>query len=196
MSKYAYTNNWTWIDSNKLESKSYTCYNCGRNISSNEGYVCNNASGYNSYTISIYICHNCKRPTAFVFGEQIPGSPYGSSISHLSDELNTAYEESRKCYSVGAYTSSVLCCRKILMHIACEQGAVKDKSFAFYIDYLDNNNYIPPNGKNWVDKIRKLGNEATHELESKTKEDAELALNFTSMLLRIIYEFPKLLETT
>jgi hypothetical protein len=40
----------------------------------------------------------------------------------------------------------------------------------------------------------KLGNQATHKLETKSKEDAELAIKFTSMLLRMIYEFPKLLE--
>ena len=71
---------------------------------------------------------------------------------------------------------------------------LKSKQFIYYVNYLSDNGYVPPNGKVWVDKIRNLGNEATHKLEVKSKEDAELAITFTSMLLKFIYEFPKLLE--
>ena len=48
--------------------------------------------------------------------------------------------------------------------------------------------------KNWVDQIRLLGNEATHKLEDKDREEAELAINFTCILLKIIFEFPCLLN--
>ncbi|MDU5111212.1 MAG: DUF4145 domain-containing protein [Clostridium sp.] len=195
MDEFLYTNKWYWEDiDDEMEPKTYTCYNCGKTISSKEGYNCSE-SGYNKgENGKIYICHICKRPTYFLFDEQIPGELYGEEINHLPSDINNAYNEARKCFSVSAYTSSVLCCRKILMHIACEKGAKEGKGFVEYINYLDDNGYIPPDGKMWVDSIRKLGNSATHKLENKTDKEAQLAIKFTSMLLRIIYEFPKLLE--
>ena len=80
------------------------------------------------------------------------------------------------------------------MSIACNEGAEEGKSFIKYIDYLNDKGYIPPNGRECVDKIRKLGNEATHKLETKNEEDAKLALNFTGMLLKFIYELPSMLR--
>jgi Domain of unknown function (DUF4145) len=40
------------------------------------------------------------------------------------------------------------------------------------VEYLANNGYVPPNGKGWVDHIRKKGNEATHEIILMKREDA------------------------
>ncbi|MCB0453717.1 MAG: DUF4145 domain-containing protein, partial [Aequorivita sp.] len=69
-------------------------------------------------------------------------------------------------------------------------------SFGQYVTYLEENNYIPPNGKKWVDSIRKLGNEANHKIEFKTPQEAERILKFTEMLLRFIYELPGIMEET
>lgn len=184
-----------WEDvEDDMEPKTYTCYNCNETISSKEGYNFSEDIYSRGVYGKIYICHICKSPTYFFNGKQIPGSIYGVEVKHLPDDINNAYNESRKCFSVGAYTSSVLCCRKILMCIACEEGASEGKKFEYYVDYLNDKGFIPPKGRLWVDKIRKLGNQATHRLESKSKEEAELAIKFTSMLLKFIYEFPKLLE--
>lgn len=60
-----------------------------------------------------------------------------------------------------------------------------------YVEYLSDNHYIPPDGKEWVDQIRKKGNQANHEITLMTKEDAEDIIGFSEMLLRFIYEFPK-----
>lgn len=196
MDKFLYTNKWYWEDVNdNMEARSYTCYNCGETISSKEGYNCSEDHFNKGEFGKIYICHICKSPTYFIYDKQIPGSIYGVEVKHLPDDLNNAYDEARKCFSVDAFTSSVLCCRKILMHIACEKGADEGKRFEYYVDYLNNNGYIPPNGREWVDSIRRLGNQATHKLEMKSKVDAELAIKFTSMLLKFIYEFPELLKT-
>mgnify|MGYP000059698488 CR=1 FL=1 len=195
MGEFLYTNRWYWEDvDDEMEPKTYTCYNCGETISSKEGYNCSESSFTKGQWGKIYICHICKRPTYFFYNEQIPGSLYGDKVNHLPEDINKAYNEARKCFSVEAYTSTVLCCRKILMHIACEKGATEGKKFVEYVDYLDENGYIAPNMKNWVDQIRLLGNEATHKLEDKDREEAELAINFTCILLKIIFEFPCLLN--
>lgn len=42
----------------------------------------------------------------------------------------------------------------------------------------------------WVDKIRKLGNQTNHELVENTAEEAKNILTFTAMILVTIYEYP------
>jgi hypothetical protein len=79
------------------------------------------------------------------------------------------------------------------MHIAVDKGAKEDLSFLGYVEYLDEKHFIPPDGKTWVDEIRKTGNQANHEIIIMTKDDAIKLLTFTEMLLRFIYEFPALM---
>lgn len=143
----------------------------------------------------IYICHFCTRPTFFDNdGTQTPGSVFGHAVEYITDEsVEALYEEARICYSVNAFTSVIMCCRKLLMNIAVFEGADKGKSYAEYVNFLETNHYIPPKGKKWVDKIRLLGNEANHEIELKNQDEAQLILNFTGMLLKFIYEMTGML---
>lgn len=76
------------------------------------------------------------------------------------------------------------------MHVAVEQGAEENQKFIEYVNFLDGNGWIPPSGKEWIDEIRKTGNEATHEIVLMNEDDAKQLLDFTEMLLKIIYEFP------
>ena len=80
--------------------------------------------------------------------------------------------------------------RKILMHIAVERGADPGKSFAYYVSYLVDNNYVPPDSRDWVDEIRENGHEANHEIREVTIEQARSVLDFVTMLLELLYEFP------
>ena len=50
------------------------------------------------------------------------------------------------------------------MNLAVSQGADQNLKFIEYVDYLACNGFVPPNGRGWVDHIRKKGNEATHEI--------------------------------
>ncbi len=90
------------------------------------------------------------------------------------------------------YTATVLICRKMLMNIAVNQGAGEGLKFIEYVNYLAEQGYIPPNGRHWVDHIRKKGNEANHEITSMNQEDGKDLLIFIEMLLKFIYEFPNL----
>jgi hypothetical protein len=92
--------------------------------------------------------------------------------------------------TVNSFTSAVLTCRKLLMHIAVAKGAAPGKSFMEYVEYLDQKNYIPPDGKGWVDYIRKKGNEANHEIKIMSVADASDLITFLEMLLKFVYEFP------
>jgi hypothetical protein len=116
---------------------------------------------------------------------------FGNSVQDTPEQtVQQLYEEARKTTGAGAYTAAVLCCRKLLMHIAVSKGAKAGDSFASYVQFLGDNNYIPPDAKDWVDHIRKKGNEANHEIAIMSREDAEELLAFCEMLLKVIFEFP------
>jgi hypothetical protein len=181
---------WAWKSIQGLPSKSYVCGKCGTSLSSEKGWVADDSSGRPA--AFIYICHDCTYPT-FIGpdGEQIPGIPYGDSVPHVSDShVNELYEEARRSTAANAYTAAVLCCRKLLMHIAVAKGATSGQSFADYVDFLAKKGYVPPDGCEWVDHIRKKGNEANHEIAIMGRSDAEELIGFAEMLLRFIYEFP------
>jgi hypothetical protein len=108
----------------------------------------------------------------------------------LPSDVEALYQEARSCMKVNSYTSAVITCRKLLMHIAVEKGADKGKSFLEYVDYLSQKGYVPPDGKGWVDHIRTKGNEANHEIKIMSPPDAGDLISFAEMLLKFVYEFP------
>lgn len=183
-----------WDNISTLQSFSYICGHCGSPLASNQGFHAKHPSGP---TIAhIYICHHCFRPTYFDHSrKQIPGPPYGNSVSDIpSKEVEALYNEARDCTSCNAYTASVLCCRKLLMNIAVLKGAKENLKFIEYIEFLSDKGFIPPDGKEWVDHIRKKGNEATHEISIMNREDAEELISFIEMLLKFIFEFPAIIK--
>lgn len=76
------------------------------------------------------------------------------------------------------------------MHLAVMKEADENLRFIQYVEYLSDNNYVPPGGKEWVDQIREKGNEANHEIVIMGAEVAEDLISFSEMLLRFMYEFP------
>lgn len=163
----------------------FRCGHCGFNVASDKGYNHTNPSE------KIHVCPNCDKPTYFYrSGIQVPGVVPGSEVQHLPDDLEHMYREARNCCGLGAYTASVLASRKMLMNVAVQQGAKEGEKFIQYVDHLAANGFIPPNGRGWVDHIRRKGNEATHEIALMTQTDAEELISFTEMLLKFIYEFP------
>ena len=139
----------------------------------------------------IYICSYCCKPTYFDdAGGQIPGVRFGADVASLPEDIGKLYDEARDCMQVEAYTASVLTCRKVLMNLAVAKKAKKDGSFLSYVEFLADKGYMPPDGKGWVDQIRSKGNDANHEINLMTREDAKELISFLEMLLIFMYEFP------
>ncbi len=183
--------NWSHIQT--LSSCQYTCGYCGLSLASEKGW--DNSVKYEQ----IRICHNCNKPTYFFDDatgrHQTPGIIFGDDVEHINDEkVKHLYQEARKCTSNNSFTAAVLCCRKLLMHIAVAKGAKENLKFIEYVDYLADNKHITEDAKDWVDHIRQKGNEATHEVVIMNQEDAEDLICFSGMLLRLIYEFPAKLK--
>ena len=183
-----------------VSSNTFECGYCGNIIAPNRGieitaletngaYKQNVAVGY------VYECPLCKNPSFYYLKtkEVVPGTKPGREIKNLPLDIEALYNECRICHANGCYTAAEMVARKLLMHIAVERGAAENLPFIKYVEYLDENNYIPPNGKAWVDFIRSTANESNHEIVIKDKEESEKVMAFLSTLLIVIYELPEML---
>lgn len=180
--------NENWTNAQAVPSKSYTCGYCNNLVGSAQGYTRIMVTG--SVTGITYICPHCKELTIYTLQKQIPGVRPGSSVQGVPGSVEKIYNEARDCIAASAYTAAAMLCRKILMHFATDCGAGGNLNFQQYVDYLVNNNYVPPGSKDWVDHIRQKGNEVNHELVFSSQEDATELLLFVEMLLKFKYEFP------
>jgi hypothetical protein len=180
-----------WHNTEAIDNFNFVCGYCGKTSAPSKYYR------ENKIGAKIVICPNCTNPTYIDESKkQFPQIRFGNEIQGITKkDVASLYKEARDCTSIGAYTAAVMVCRKILMNIAVEQKAETNKNFAYYVDYLSDKGYIPPNGKSWVDSIRQRGNDANHEIVLMVEADAKLIMHFTEALLRFIYELPNVLQT-
>ena len=179
-----------WQNAYKITSRNFLCGHCGNKVASNLG-ICSTDGNH-----SLFICPECSCPTYInIYDEQTPGVVYGEEVKDVPEDLMSLYNEARRCYSVNSYTTAVLACRKMLMHIGVEKGAKEGESFMYYVEYLVESGFVPPDGKGWVDHIRKTGNVANHQIILMKAPHAEDLISFVGMLLKFIYELPARLPT-
>jgi len=194
-----YRNIQSWENTTTKEpGKDFKCGYCGKEVTGSKAYNANiiTTSGTGSSGYFIYICPRCIKPTFFDENDkQHPGIQHGSSVDGVPPVIAEIYEESRRAFSVNSYTLCVMGCRKVVMNLAIDKDAETNKTFAFYIDWLEDNNYINPTIKPWVEKIKDAGNDANHEQESTSVNEAEQILDFVEMLLKLVYEYPKKLQS-
>lgn len=194
MARFFEERNTNWHQLQQLPSQAFVCGFCNHRVSSIHGYsLLKNTGGQIG---GLYICPNCGGPSFITpQGNRYPSPALGNSVAHVPSDLNALYEEARRSSSQNCFTGAVLLCRKILMNIAVQQGAAEGLKFIEYVTYLSEKGFVPPNGKLWVDHIRKKGNEATHEIAVMVEQDARDLISFVEMLLRFIYEFPSMVPT-
>lgn len=180
-------NNFHWKNTNHLQSKKFTCWNCGNLVASEVGYTALLDGIYRHE--GIYICPHCKAPHIIDLNKhEIPAALPGRPIKRLPVIVNQVYEEARSCIAAGAYTAAVMILRKILMNLAVEEDAKEGDSFAHYVDYLCDNGFVHKRQHEQAHRIQRLGNDANHKIESRTKEDALELLNLVQLILINNYE--------
>lgn len=179
-----------WNNTSEMGGMGWVCGYCGAEVGGNVGF-----ERIRGNDKSVYICPRCQNPTAFISdGPSVGQFPRPTArnryVSNLPKPVGDLYDEVGRCMQCGACTSAAMAMRKLLMHVAVDKGAQEGLPFAGYVKYLVDAGWIPPSGLDWVDRIRTVGNEATHEIAIVPRGDAEALLDFTEMLLRIVYEFP------
>lgn len=182
-------NEWRF-DSSGIKVRGYRCAHCGKEVAGLPMAASTRDAGR-----QIHICPLCQKPTYFAGAAQIPAELMGDHVEGLQAHAGIAaiYDEARKAASAGAFTGAVLLCRTLIGHIAEAHGAAKKAPFKAQIEHLINEGVVPRKFHAWIDVIRIAGNEATHDLDVATKEDARKILDLSAMLLRTIYEFDALI---
>ena len=160
----------------------HKCGHCDRNVA---GIV---VASYSKQSIKWLGCPACLKGSVINSSRITPTPILGDDVQGLEDPIKSAYLEARKSLSSKSNTACVLICRKILMNVAVDKGATQGKQFAHYVDYLVEQGHITPTMHVWVDKIREIGNEATHEIPSPDDETTNTALEFMTLLLKNVYE--------
>jgi len=177
-----------WARTTTIQPHYFVCGFCGDKVASNEGYV--SASVKDGAHAYLCVCHGCGKPSLIHKGSQSPGVVPGNEVNHLPADIAALYREARTSAGAGTHTAAVLACRKLLMNIAVDKGAKPGATFMSYVEHLASAGYVPPNGKGWVDHIRKKGNEATHEIQLMGPTESSELIAFSEMLLKFIFEFP------
>ena len=68
-------------------------------------------------------------PTVFDHDEsKFPNASPSNTVQGTPEDLSSLYREAWSSAGTGAFTASVLVCRKMLMHIAVDKGAVAGES--------------------------------------------------------------------
>lgn len=174
-----------WRNQEQIEQKVFTCWNCCRETGNDRGYK------WGDGTACIYLCPACGLPNTYHTRRGFAHRPTpGRIIKHLPEGLQGLHDEARSCLGANAFTGCVMICRKGLMNIAVENGAKEGLGFVEYVEYLKANGWTPPKSEAWLDRIRKLGNEANHQIAPKSQGDAENVLLFFEAILQFAYELP------
>lgn len=179
-----------WQNQSRIPPTDYRCWNCGNQVGTRDGFC---VHGEDKPYVAL--CPRCGRPAYFDHrtADPIPSSAPGRPLKGAPGEVGTLYDEARRALGAGAYTAVVMLCRKMLMNIAVAEGAKAGESFASYVDFLQAGGYFSPKARDYVDFIKKLGNEANHEIAPKLNRDASLSLRFVSGLIQHNYEHPSAL---
>lgn len=140
------------------------------------------------------ICTACGGPSVRDSARrQSPPVVIGETVELPNGPVRDSYEEARRAMGADCYTSCEAMCRKLLIYLACDRAGVeweRRKSFASYVDALDDAGHLTASMRTVADFIRERGNTSTHELAPVDKAGAERTLRFTGLLLRNLYEMP------
>jgi hypothetical protein len=123
-----------WSNAQRIESKKFTCGFCDSMVASDVGYFGKDAGG--RVLATVHVCPHCTLLSLFAGKNQVPGPKFGAPVERLPGQVEPLYGEVRRAMAVSAYTVAVLGCRKILAHVAVDQGAKEGLNFLKYVDYL------------------------------------------------------------
>ena len=179
------------LDYNPISSpRRYKCGHCGSEIVSTKG-----GQSKHSSNLKIYSCIDCDKPTFFDGkGTQVPGVLPGTKVQGLPDNVEFLYDEVRHCFMISAWTATTMLARKLLMQVAVDKGAPKDKSFLEYIDWIQDSDWNTLGLRKGLDRIRKKGNKANHEVSIIPQEEAAEIFAVLEVFLRLVYEYPAAFE--
>lgn len=174
--------------------KNYTCGVCGG--TTNGRVLCDVQRVSDGARVSWCWC-SCERGKPTILVEKD-----GMTLSHFPiakefhakpnwpPDLAKLYEEAAKSFSAGAFTACAMVCRKLLMATACHEGEQDGKSFVEYVGFITTSVLAFPKAQLAIDRIRTIGNDANHNVQFVSEDDAKRAMEIVTYLLATIYSLP------
>lgn len=183
------------------DARRYVCGWCGHSVVSQVGLFKHeqwmdadslNFGTMNEKVRDIRACPDCGGATTFVRDEQYPKPLLGDSLDPRNKSRDVQlvialYNEARVAISQGASSCAVLLFRKLLMHIAVEQGAKAGLRFVQYVEFLKDQGVVGKPMHGLLSRIKDDGNEENHEIVRATPEKAQDLLTLVTLLIRSVY---------
>jgi hypothetical protein len=134
-------------------------------------------------------------PTAYGYFlvERHPEPKPSKAPDHVPDGIAAYFIEASDNLKRAAYTSSGMMSRKVIdvstkRQLGSDSGRYRDNRNR--IDALANNGSITRDLQDWAHHIRVGGNDAAHEDDPFTKDEAADLLSFTELYLTYVYSLP------
>lgn len=175
-------------------TNAYTCPHCGGRQLFRLGMQVDRNYKLGRDMTQWFRCPGCLRGSVFENGAVHPSTQPLREPSFLPPDVALTWNEARVCLGAGAYAAAVLMCRKLLLHLAVEHGLpAKNKrdrapTFVECVDRLEHEGVVTKRMRPWVERIKDVGNDATHELAPVTSEQAQDVADYTLHLLVTAYE--------
>jgi hypothetical protein len=184
-------NEYDWDNLSGFSSRAFICWNCNQKVASQKAYfTIKRAYDGTKYGSLIYICPHCNAPVLIDDKKNEVLLPLpGIEIKNIPENLKLVYNEIRKCMQNNCINGAIMLMRKLIMHIAVEEGDIEGRKFEQYVDFLCTSGIVPKKSKNKADSVRTLGNSTNHEIENRSLEEAQNCFEFIELLLKVNYEF-------
>jgi hypothetical protein len=179
-----------------MDTRPYTCGFCGRAVTSSVGFQREESTITVDRTqerdTEIRVCPLCWGATTFGRNSQYPRPTQGDSFTTRDKQpdvkqIVALYNEARSALAENAPSCAVLMFRKLLMHIAVQQGASAGLRFIQYVEYLKNEAVVGKPMHPLIERIRREGNEENHEIVRATPEKTQDLLTLVTFLIRSVY---------
>lgn len=109
---------------------------------------------------------------------------------HTPRAVASRFIQGENAYRRGDWNAAVAMYRSALDIAAKGMPGVEGKDFFQRLKWLHDNNKITPEIRSWADHVRVEGNEALHDPDEFTENDAKPLRLFTEMFLRYVFELP------
>lgn len=180
-----YRENPVWAHAQPLSGgERFVCAFCSALVAATHGYENGRREG------RAVICPNCWNISYTKDSILVPSAPMGREVEHLPAVVHDVFGEVRACLRERAHHGAILLLRKLIMHIAVEKGAKQNQSFDSYVKYLADNHLVPAGVDTILDRVRKQGNEATHEIAPVDAAAVQETFKLVEAILIIVYELP------
>lgn len=127
----------------------------------------------------------------FIVDQTYPEARRYDAHAAWPQKIQKAFVDAQMMYDEGKSPALVLsACRSVLDVATKADGGDEGKSIAQRIDQLAELGKLIGAIREWAHKVRRIGNDATHDLDEGTAEEARQVIEFIKLFLHVTFELP------